>query len=435
MGATVITGPILGSWTLNRPTEPSQVVFSFISDGTFLVHDYDPAHGNGLEWGSYSWNPVSGAFGLTATVNTDGQSGLSDSHVNNVSVANDILTFHSTTEGDFVASRVTSPSASSIVGSWYVSQPPTPGRGSDQIAFTFTANGTVLIADKGTHANDPSGQSGIEWGTYTWNPVDGLLTTNILVNTDGEWGTSHPGPGETTHFVVNGDTLTVNGNFQVHRLSPVETFSHLIGTDLADSLTGTAGNDVLTGVGGNDTLDGGAGIDTALYGSPRASYTVGANGGSVSTIANGGEGADTLSHIERIKFADKNLAFDVIGGNAGTAAKILGAVFGPSYVDTPEYMGIGLFYLDAGMSYETLIGAAIAVRLGAQANNNGAIVDLLFNNVIGVAPTTDQHNQFVGYLDSHTLTVAQLAVLAADTSYNTDHINLVGRAAVGIEYI
>ena len=73
-------------------------------------------------------------------------------------------------------------------------------------------------------------------------------------------------------------------------------------------------------------------------------------------------------------------------------------------------------------------------RLGAQAENDGAIVDLLFNNVIGVSPTISQHNQFVGYLDSHALTVAQLAVLAADTSYNADYIGLTGRAAVGIEY-
>ena len=432
MTATVIAGPILGSWTLNKPGSPAQFVFSFLGDGTFLTHVYDPAHGNGLEWGNYSWNPATGAFALTASVNTDGDGGLSNSHVNNVTVANDIMTFHSTTQGDFVASRITSP-ANSIVGSWYAA---VTGGGSDQIVFTFLANGTVLISDKGTHANDPSGQSGIEWGTYNWNSATGLLTTNIVVNTDGQWGTSNPGPGETIHFVVNGDSISVNGGgLQLQRLSKLETVSHLIGTDGADSLTGTAGNDLLTGMGGNDTLDGGAGIDTALYGSPKSAYTIGAGGSSVAALSGTGEGTDTLSHVERIKFADKGLAFDVMGGNAGTAAKILGAVFGPSYVNVPEYMGIGLHYLDAGMSYETLIGAALAVRLGAQANNNGAIVDLLFNNVIGVAPTTAQHNQFVSYLDGHYFTVEQLAVLAADTSYNADHIGLTGRAAVGIEYI
>lgn len=440
MGASVQTGPILGSWYL-KPAPGSggtdEIVFTFLNDGTFLIadkgtHANDPTGQSGLEWGTYTWNETSGDFSYNVAINTDGEWGVSNSGITNLKIANGILT-GSGSDAAFVASRVTSP-PDSIVGSWYAA---VSGGGTDQIVFTFLADGTLMIADKGTHANDPTGDSGIEWGTYTWNSSTGLLTTNILVNTDGQWGTSHPQPGESPHFLVTGDTITVNGGLQVQRESTlvpsIAPAQRLVGDDSANTLTGTAFNDVFTGLGGNDTIDGGAGIDTVLYGSAKSAYSIGAGGSSV-TSTHGAEGIDTIAHVERFVFADKHIAFDVMNGNAGIAAKILGSVFGPSFVNVPEYVGIGLHYLDAGMSYETLIGASIQVALGAQATNNGAVVDLLFNNVVGFAPNAELHDLFVGMLDSHQFTIEQFAVAAADSDFMAARIDLTGRAATGIEY-
>src|SRR5690606_15109025 len=81
--------------------------------------------------------------------------------------------------------------------------------------------------------------------------------------------------------------------------------------------------------------------------------------------ANSGiDGTDRLVNVERAIFGDTHVAFD-LHGNAGTVAKILGAVFGPDGPDNAGYVGKGLDMVDKGLSYEALAEAAIAARLGA----------------------------------------------------------------------
>ena len=47
------------------------------------------------------------------------------------------------------------------------------------------------------------------------------------------------------------------------------------------------------------------------------------------------------------------LAID-LDGHAGTVVKIIGAVIGSDFVKNPIYVGVGLGYLDKGMSYSDL---------------------------------------------------------------------------------
>ena len=206
----------------------------------------------------------------------------------------------------------------------------------------------------------------------------------------------------------------------------------LTGSGNIDALFGTVGNDTLYGRGGNDSLNGGAGTDTALYYGNRASYTTTktATGWTVSSAA---EGLDTLTNIERLKFADTTLALD-LAGNAGTTAKILGAVFGRASVSNKAYMGIGLDYLDnQSYSYAQLMQLALDAKLGPNASYD-AVVDLLYSNVVGVLPGTAEHNYYVGLLNAKTFTPASLGVLAAETTENTLNINLIGLVSTGIDY-
>ena len=85
---------------------------------------------------------------------------------------------------------------------------PASGGGTDQIVFTFLCDATFLVVDKGDHAADPCGQSGLEWGTYTWNAATGAFTFAVNARR----------PGGTT------------------------------GTPGADVLVGTTAADVLTGL-------------------------------------------------------------------------------------------------------------------------------------------------------------------------------------------
>ena len=206
------------------------------------------------------------------------------------------------------------------------------------------------------------------------------------------------------------------------------------GNALDNVLTGNEGNNTLTGGAGNDSLDGGAGIDSASYAGNRASFTLAQSGaGFTVTDATGAEGADTLTNVERLQFADTKLALD-LDGNAGTTAKILGAVFGAASVSNTVYVGIGLSYLDGGKSYQDLMQLAIDANLGPGASHL-AVVNLLYTNVAGVAPPPADRDYYVALLDSGAFTAASLGVLAADHDLNTGNINLTGLAQTGIEFV
>jgi hypothetical protein len=139
----------------------------------------------------------------------------------------------------------------------------------------------------------------------------------------------------------------------------------------------------------------------------------------------------TTESISRRKFVDgKLIAYD-IDKNAGTTAKILGAVFGKDSVSNKNYVGIGLHFLDAGWTYDNLAGLALDA---AGAKTKDQIVSLLWTNVIGTKPTAADKQPFIALLENG-MSAGALAHLAADTSFNTTNINLVGLAQTGIEYI
>ena len=236
----------------------------------------------------------------------------------------------------------------------------------------------------------------------------------------------------------------------------------IIGNAVDNTFYGNDGNDFLQGLGGNDNLNGGNGNDT-LIGGPGSDYLDGADGfdravyllslNNYKVIRNNGgswnvnytgststtpvaerDGNDNMNRIERLVFADQVIALD-LDGNAGTVAKVLGAVFGPDFVKNPFFVGIGIEYLDnRGHDYESLLGVAISAKLGATPTNK-QVVDLLFTNVIGFTPSADQAAPYVKMLDDKSYSVTALAKMAADTPFNTAAVNLTGLASTGLPYV
>ncbi|MBI3367396.1 MAG: Ig-like domain-containing protein [Burkholderiales bacterium] len=198
------------------------------------------------------------------------------------------------------------------------------------------------------------------------------------------------------------------------------------------SFTGTSGNDIIVAIPGREAIDGGAGIDKVLLALGRSAYTLVAGGSGFTAVAADGSGSYALKNIERLQFADGQLALD-LGGNAGTIAKILGAVYGPAAVANRAYVGVGLQLLDGSMSDEALMQLALNAKLGPDASH-AQVVNLLFTNVVGTAPTAEDAAYFVGLLDSHALTPAAMAIAAANTALNLAHIDLVGLAQNGLPY-
>jgi hypothetical protein len=128
-----------------------------------------------------------------------------------------------------------------------------------------------------------------------------------------------------------------------------------------------------------------------------------------------------------------SIAYD-LKGNAGKVAKTLGAVFGKESVLNKEYVGIGLHYIDSGMSYEELAGLAVKAALGEQATSN-QIVSHLYKNLVGVLPDRSDLDYFSSMLDRNEMSVGKLAELAAEHELNAANIDLVGLSTTGIEYI
>jgi|GEM_PF-1828769 len=205
----------------------------------------------------------------------------------------------------------------------------------------------------------------------------------------------------------------------------------IIGYKASETLDGGAGNDLITGGGGNDTINGGSGIDTAIFIGITKGYKISIGSSSVQiTSDTTTDGIDTLTNIERLTFSDKSIAID-LNGNAGSTAKVIGAVLGKSQVQNPTYVGLGLSYLDKGMSYSDL-GALALNAIGATTND--AVVSTLWKNVIGTEATMAIKAPYIKMLTDG-MKVGDLVVLAADTSFNTANINLIGLAQTGIEYI
>jgi len=218
VNAASTAADIVGSWYLygNVPGSVAgtsqAVAFTFTSDGNYYqVEDQstasDPNGHSGMEYGAYTWNPATGAFTHTTVFDTNGEWGFSHSICREARVSGDTLTVtcadtsRPTVFGTSTFTRVVNPN-NPIVGSWHL----VTGGGGDRI-FTFLSDGAYLSAGNENPAFDPSGQKGMERGTYTWNASSGAFTHITTVNTDGQWGLSHS---ICNNALVSGNTLTLN---------------------------------------------------------------------------------------------------------------------------------------------------------------------------------------------------------------------------------
>jgi len=207
--------------------------------------------------------------------------------------------------------------------------------------------------------------------------------------------------------------------------------NELRGNGADNLLEGGEGNDILMGGAGHNKLDGGEGADTAVYLMAKDSYIITTIDPGWRIESSAGD-IDNLDNIERLKFLDTNIAYD-LDGNAGTVAKIIGAVFGKESLVRKDYVGIGLNLLDNGMSYTELMDLALNVKLG-NGYSDAAEVSLLYANLIGRELSNSDLNYWTSTISSGQFTQNSLAIMAADHEINTTHIDLVGLAQTGIAY-
>lgn len=235
-------------------------------------------------------------------------------------------------------------------------------------------------------------------------------------------------PGKVSSAGMNADGKAYFGNLSI---APGTWIENLVATPFDDYIVGNDLGNVIWSNGGNDIVVGNGGQDTVILPDSSMAWDIqrAADGLTWNVQAKDGEsGSVELQSIERLHFADAGVALDMQpNGNPARVAKILGAVFGPESVKNLHFAAIGLSYFEGlNFSYEQLMKLAIDVRLGGQANDPVSVVNLLFNNVVGEAPSVSQARPYVDMVVNGEISVAGLGVLAAETGLNQERIGLAG---------
>lgn len=201
---------ILGSWQRQSQVDAAFTVFTAMADGTYVVSEdgaSDLTGKDGMERGTYTYDPATGAFTRTILVDTNGTIGISAAGPPMALFVNaDELTF-TDSGGSEVFTRViaTVAPANSFVGAWRFDN--TDGVAGSLVVLTLFENGIyVLAGDEALPSSD-----GIERGTYSVGTSNNVTFTRIIDTntTAGIFDPTDVGP-VVVSVVVNGDTMTFN---------------------------------------------------------------------------------------------------------------------------------------------------------------------------------------------------------------------------------
>ncbi|RFB93271.1 hypothetical protein B5K08_13385 [Rhizobium leguminosarum bv. trifolii] len=181
----------------------------------------------------------------------------------------------------------------------------------------------TLVGGRGSDTMD--GGNGIDTVDYSRDAEDGAAQ-GIVVNLLGNAAAPALGLGADRARDSFGDIDVVTN---IRNVVGTQFADVIYGGNHANTLSAGAGDDILLGGGDNDFLEGGDGTDTAIYEGNRADYQVTVNADDSVTVADlrvgAPDGADTLTDIELLKFADRTVgpaenSSPVIDG--GTTASI-----------------------------------------------------------------------------------------------------------------
>ena len=125
---------------------------------------------------------------------------------------------------------------------------------------------------------------------------------------------------------------------------------------------------------------------------------------------------DTLVNVERLSFNDTRVALD-LDGHAGSTAKLLGAFLGSAGVSNKSFVGLGLQYLDAGGTYESLMELAISTVFG-ETPNSRSVVATFYQNLTGQQAPESVIDTYASLLDDGDLSLLSLSLQVADNEIN-----------------
>lgn len=263
------------------------------------------------------------------------------------------------------------------------------------------------------------------------NQIGGTPNDDILPGTDGM---------DYIYGQGGADTLLGNGGddqlFSGVIYTPTGNLPDLVGDRLEggggnDTLTGGDGNDMLLGGSGSNKLDGGGGIDTAVFSGARGEYTVALKDGAIGITSTTG-GTDTLTNVERVQYADTNIAYD-IGGNAGKMFRLYQAALNRA----PDKEGLG-WWIDAadhGADWENMAQGFIRspewTRLYGAESSNDEFLTNLYKNALHRDPDAEGFAFWKQALDNG---VSREHLLVEFSESPENQAQVIGSIQNGIEY-
>jgi uncharacterized delta-60 repeat protein len=244
--------------------------------------------------------------------------------------------------------------------------------------------------------------------------------------------------GRWSHFGMQASDILSAGQVSINIGTAIENAiggqgdDYLSGNDANNTLQGGRGADQLQGLGGDDRLDGQSGIDMAMYAGKRSDHSISIKNGIVTV--SGSTGIDTLLEVERARFGDTHVAFD-IDGNAGQLFRLYQAVFNRK----PDPAGLGwwLDAVDRGTSMEAVAlsftqSAEFAKMYGAAPSNK----DLLTKVYEYALHRKPDNEGFLWWLDVMDHQKASLgSVLFGFSESQENYAQVIGSMQNGIDYI
>jgi len=120
-------------------------------------------------------------------------------------------------------------------------------------------------------------------------------------------------------------------------------------------------------------------------------------------------------------------------GNAGIAAKAIIATFGADSLGS--YLSAALSVVDGGTTLEGLCDLVVANNLIENeigSSSNSSFVGHIYENVVGIAPSSTDHDTYTVLLDIGTYTKSSLLALAANTTLTANLLTANSIDLIGI---
>lgn len=190
-------GDLIGSWVFEESNGNINVLI-FLNDSEYLIAhsmaDDGDQRAASAEYGTYSWDSVSGEFSVTLVEQSDSSGGLideTDPQTWNMQLKDGALVLTSEVDNEEIIFEAVSNAQDSLTGSWYLSEGVNneSGREAHNVLTILDDSHYVVTHNANEEHYDGDSLEAVssEWGTYSFNGTT-FAVTSVSAELDGPGG-------------------------------------------------------------------------------------------------------------------------------------------------------------------------------------------------------------------------------------------------------